>query len=213
MKKILIFSIALAGLTYAGCKKRDSYDVSTVQPESYPTITFTGSKFVSIPVGGTLPNISVSAYDSLYNEVCTVEQGELGVDVTTPGLYFQEFVARNSKGFQSTDVAYVAVTDIDPSFNLAGTYVRAATGYQVTVEEVANGLYSTSNFFGVVDLDAKAYFVQVGDTLIDMPTQPTDLGSLTVSNTFLRLDPDTSFGFVMQTITSNRTVRKFDKVN
>ena len=112
------------------------------------------------------------------------------------------------KGQKNLIFRVTKVTEINAAENCLHTDIGSIK-YDYLV--IATG--STSNFFGVVDLDAKAYFVQVGDTLIDMPTQPTDLGSLTVSNTFLRLDPDTSFGFVMQTITSNRTVRKFDKVN
>lgn len=217
MKKILIFSIALAGLTYAGCKKRDSYDVSTIQPEGYPTITFTGSKFVSIPVGGTVPAISVTAYDSLYKEVCQVQQGESGVDVNTPGLYFQEFETRNSKGFRSVDIAYVAVTNIPASVDLGGTYKRQGNNAEVHLTEVANGLYQTDNLFGTplgtpggsyID----AYFVQINDTTIAMPDQPTALGTLATSDAAVHMAPgDTTYRYKIFNLTSNNALRVFKK--
>jgi hypothetical protein len=202
MKKILIFSIALAGLTYAGCKKRDSYDVSTIKPESYPTITFTGSKFVSIPTGGTVPNIAATAYDSVYNEVCSVQQGESGVDVNTPGLYFQEYESTNSQGFRSVAIAYVAVTDVSPDVNLAGPYKRTANGAPVTVTKLANGLYSTNDVGGAPTLQVTAYFVHINDTIIDVPYQPTSVGTLGCYNAKLSMTPtDTSFSYVVDQAT------------
>jgi hypothetical protein len=214
MKKILILSLALGGLMYAGCKKRDSYDVSTTQVESYPTITFTGSKFVSIPLGGTVPAIAVTAYDSFYKEVCPVEVGESSVDNTTPGLYFQEFVSKNSNGFRSVAVAYVAVTDVPESANLAGLYKRAGNNAEVHLTEVANGLYETDNLFGSPPggTFATAYFVHVDDTTIAMPDQPTALGTLVTEDASLSMTPtDTSYSYKIFNLTSNNALRTFVK--
>ncbi len=217
MKKILILSIALGGLVFTGCKKRDSYNVSQLVVESHPVITFTGSKFVSIPVGGTVPPIAVTAYDSFYNEVCQVTVGESVIDNTTPGLYFQEFIAKNSKGFRSTAAAYVAVTDVPASADLSGVYKRAGNNAVVNLTKVANGLYQTDNLFGTPlgtpgGAYVNAYFVHINDSTIAMPDQPTDLGTLQTDDVGLHLAPgDTTYSYKIYNLTSNNALRTFKK--
>lgn len=211
MKKILI-AASLITIVFAACKKeRDN--ISTVQVVSRPTINLPGA-FFSIKTGGTLPNITGTSYDSFLNESYPVEiVGTEALDNSTPGLYIISAKATNKYGFYSNQNVYVAVTDIPESANLSGKYVRAATGVQVTVSELANGLYSISNFFGAAGLDANAYFVQVNDSTIDFPPQPTDLGDLVTSNARLSQKPgDTTLTWVLQTLTTNRAVRTFKKL-
>lgn len=215
MKKIIIACLAFSFLAYAGCRKRDTEEgVSMVVGASYPVITFTGSKFVSIPIGGTVPSIAASAYDSVLKESTVVAQGPSTVDVNTPGLYFQEFVTKNSNGYRATAVAYVAVTNVPESANLAGLYKRAGNNAEVHLTEVANGLYETDNLFGSPPggTFATAYFVHVNDTTIAMPDQPTSAGTLKTQDASLSMTPtDTSYSYKIFGITSNNVLRTFVK--
>lgn len=187
MKKLIIFSIMAVSM--AACRDRDN-TVSTVYPVSYPAISFTGSKFVSIPVGGTVPEISATAFDTFLNESCTVVQGPSTVDVNTPGLYFQEFVSKNSRGFRSTSIAYVAVTNVDEAQDLSGSYLCEARGGTANVRELANGLYETDNVGGNPTGPVAVYFVQLDDTTLLFPTQPTDAGEMGFSDVSLINEPD-----------------------
>jgi hypothetical protein len=215
MKKIIIALFAFSFLAYAGCRKRDTEEgVSMTVEASYPVITFTGSKFVSIPVGGTVPSIAATAFDSVLNENIAVQQGPSTVDVNTPGLYFQEFVAKNSNGYRVTAAAYVAVTNVPESANLAGLYKRTGNNAEVNLTEVANGLYETDNLFGSPPggTFATAYFVHVDDTTISMPEQPTSLGTLITDGASLHMAPgDTTYSYKIMTLTSNNVLRTFVK--
>lgn len=195
MKKILILLLALGGMIYSSCKKRDKYDVSTTEVVNFPTITFTGNRFVSIPVGGTVPSIAATAYDSFYNESCSVVMGELTVDVNTPGLYLQEFVSKNSKGFRATSAAYIAVTDIPESNDLSGTYKCVGRNGLAKVTEIANGLYKTDNVGGNPTGPVPVYFAQINDTTIDFPTQPTSAGDMSFRSVALSLGPPMSYEY------------------
>jgi hypothetical protein len=139
--------------------------------------------------------------------------GTEALDNSTPGLYVISAKATNKYGFYSKQNVYVAVTNVSPNVHLEGKYRRAASGYVVDVKRLAVGLYSVSNFFGVAGLDAEAYFAHLNDTTIVMPPQETALGRLETSNNKLRMVPgDTTISWVLQTITSNRTVRSFKKL-
>lgn len=193
MKKIIIALFAF-GFLYAGCRKRDTEEgVSTVYDATYPVITFTGSKFVSIPVGGTVPAIAATAYDSALNETTIVSQGPSTVDVNTPGLYTQEFVAKNSHGYRTTAVAYVAVTNVDESQDLSGAYECVGRGGIANVTELANGLYETDNVGGNPTGPVPVYFVQLSDTTIEFPTQPTEAGEMGFNE--VDFDPGVSYQY------------------
>lgn len=211
MKKILI-AASLVTIAFAACKKEKD-DISTVQNVSRPTISLPGA-FFSIKTGGTLPAITGTSYDSFLNESYPVEiVGTEALDNSTPGLYIISAKATNRYGFYTKQNVYVAVTDIPENANLSGTYVRAATGVEVEVNELANGLYSVSNFFGAAGLDADAYFAHINDSTINFPPQETALGLLETSNQKLRQRPgDTTLTWVLQTLTTNRAVRVFKKL-
>lgn len=197
MKKILILLLALGGMIYSSCKKRDKYDVSTVEVVNFPTITFTGNSFVSIPVGGTVPSIAATAYDSFYKENCAVIMGELTVDVNTPGLYLQEFVSKNSRGFRATAVAYIAVTDVAESNDLSGTYKCVGRNGLAKVTELANGLYKTDNVGGNPTGPVPVYFAQLNDTTIDFPTQPTSAGDMSFQSVKLSAGPPATYQYAI----------------
>lgn len=209
MKKIIIACVAFSFL-YAGCRKRDTEEgVSTVYTATYPVITFTGSKFVSIPVGGTVPSIAATAYDSALKENTVVMQGPSTVDVNTPGLYFQEFVTKNSHGYRATAVAYVAVTNIPESEDLSGAYKCVGRNGIANVTELANGLYETDNVGGNPTGPVPVYFVQLTSTEIEFPTQPTEAGSMGFTD--VELDPGVSYQYKVINPGYGTGLRVFEK--
>lgn len=211
MKKILILYVVLGGLIYSGCKKRDAENISETDVVSYPSFTFTGSKFVSIPVGGTVPPIAVTAYDSVYNEVCSVQAGESTVDNTMPGLYSQQFISKNSKGFVSTAIAFVAVTDVTESADLSGTYKCVGRNGLAQVTELANGLYQTDNVGGNPTGPVPVYFVQFDDTTIYFPTQPTAAGEMSFTEVALSLDNPVTYQYKVINPGYGTGLRVFEK--
>jgi hypothetical protein len=176
MKKYLIIPIVvLAGL--ASCKK-DKGKISQEVAVSFPTINFTGSKFVSIHVNDPVPAIAATAYDSLLNEIDSVSYDASVVDNTHPGLYVITFNAKNRYGFKSQDVAFIAVTNA--TGNLSGKYKRGSG--IANVVKVANGLYISDNVGGVASPKVAVYFAQLNDSMIDLPVQPTDGGLIGVGD-------------------------------
>jgi hypothetical protein len=208
MKRIILISLCIVSLV--SCRKRND-DASTVHDTSYPTITFTGQRYVSIPIGGTVPTISASAYDSVLNETCSVEQSESVIDVNTPGLYLQEFASRNSLGFRSTAVAYIAVTNVSPDIHLEGEYMRLENDAPVTVTRMANGLYQTNDVGGAPTLMVTAYFVHINDSTIDVPYQPTSAGTLGCTDAKLYLTPDTMYEYKVDNGSFGTSLRHFQK--
>jgi hypothetical protein len=180
MKKILIMMSCVALGTVACKKKYD--DVSKVVNVSYPTISFTGSKFYSVNVGAASPTIQATAYDSVLNESYTVDYDPSVIDVNTPGLYVVPMNARNKNGYVGSDVVYVAVTNIAPAIDLSGTYKRTSNNEPVHITEVANGLYETDDVGGAATLEVTAYFAQLNDSTLTLPEQPTEVGTLYAVN-------------------------------
>lgn len=210
MKKILIISIFIIA-AFANCKKKEN-TISQVVTVSYPTVTLTGGQFYSIPVGGNLPQISATAYDSFYHENETVSIDQGGLDNNTPGLYIVNAVAKNKYGFKGSASVYIAVTDIDSSINLAGAYVRTSNSVPVTIDRLARGLYVISDAGGI-GTDMPAYFVQVDDTSLVVPQQndPT-YGAFYCSDAKVNMAPgDTTISWVVQSPYFLDNVRTFQK--
>ena len=86
------------GLFLVACKKKYD-DVSHVVAVSSPTISFTGSKFYSISIGGTAPTIQATAFDSVLNESYPVDYDPSVIDPSTPGLYVVPLSAKNKNRF------------------------------------------------------------------------------------------------------------------
>jgi len=198
MKKILMISF-LAAVAFAGCKKKFS-TISKEVTVSYPTITFTGSQYISIPVGGTVPNASATAYDSTLHETETVlDSGS--VDVTTPGLYVRTAYAKNSNGYYASVSVYVAVTNISASVDMSGPYQRQSNKVIVNVTKLATGLFMTDNIGGVAPPSAfviPGIFVVVDDTTMILPNQNSPQGPIGTSNNTLNLNVPITYSYVVQ---------------
>lgn len=175
MKKIIIFSACIALL--ASCRKRDE-NVSTTEVYSTPTITLSGQQYYSIPVGGDVPVITATAYDSFYNEVCEVSYDASGIDNTTPGIYSVPMTAENHFRMIGRTSVYVAVTNIADSVDLSGEYLREATGGTANITKVATGLYETDNVGGNAGASTHAFFLQTAPDTMIVPDQPTTDGLL-----------------------------------
>lgn len=180
MKKLLVIPF-LAALAFAACKKKEN-TVSTLVTYSEPTITINGSQYYSIPVGGSLPTISATAYDSFYKQAYDVVIDQSTLDNTKAGLNIVYIKAKNKYGMIGTSAVYVAVTNISPTINLAGKYVRTSNNDTVNVTRLATGLYRTDNVGGVLPSSpafiVPAYFVQTRLDMIDLPFQETPLGTM-----------------------------------
>ncbi len=191
MKKILIFTGFLAVIA-ASCKKTPS-DPSITVTVAYPTITVTGAQYYSIPVNGTLPTISATAYDSFYNESVPVILDLSTLDATTPGLYAVTASAANKYGFVSNKTVYVGVTNEPASLDISGTYVRSGVATKVAyITKVATGMFLTSNVGGVDTVTqatsiVPAVFVVTSDSTIDFGSQLTNAGTLTANSESLML--------------------------
>ncbi|MFM2388143.1 MAG: hypothetical protein RL660_2900 [Bacteroidota bacterium] len=221
MKKIIIAIAAIVSIGFAACEKKrttDNVTVKTIAPH-FPTITLTGDQYYSIPVGGALPTISATAYDSTTNEVCTVLQSSSGLDNTTPGLYPVAMSAKNSDGYESSINAFVAVTNVPAAFDISGNYRRTAGQMGIAeVSKVKTGLYYSNNIFGVDPALAPGsmagfYFVHVDDSTIIIPDQETDFGTMVTANVSFQMNPgaDTFYTYSLKTLTSNAAIRKFVK--
>ncbi len=192
MKKIIIFSL-LMSVGFASCKK-DPGNPSLTVTVSYPTITLTGAQYYSIAVGGNLPSIAATAYDSFYRESDAVVMDLSSLDASTPGLYAVTASATNKYGFVGNKTVYVGVTNEPSTFDISGTYIRLATaGCVAHVTKVATGMFLTDNVGGVditvpsTGAAVPAVFVVTSDSTIDFGTQLTNAGTLSASSESLTL--------------------------
>lgn len=210
MKKLIIFG-ALIAVVAVSCKKRHEENVSQVVTPSTPTVTLTGEQFYSIPVGGTIPSISATAYDSTLMEVDPTTYDASVIDNTKPGLYVVPIVARNKNGYKGSTVVYVAVTNIPSTVDLSGNYLRS-TGAPVVITKVANGLYSTNDVGGAPTLQVEAFFAQLDETKLDFPVQPTSVGDLSCTNaTVSNVNGDTVLSWIVVNGNFGTSLRTFKK--
>ncbi|GAA4463899.1 hypothetical protein GCM10023093_13240 [Nemorincola caseinilytica] len=214
MKKIFAISV-LAALAIAGCKKKQG-SVSELHNYSTPTITLADGYYYSIPVNGLLPVIPATAYDSFYHADAVVVFDQSMLDVTKPGVYPVIATARNQYGMGNSDTLYVAVTDIDPTIDLAGTYLRVSTDDTVKVTRLANGLYRTSDVAGNGPADVThvvpAMFVQTSTTSLVMPVQESKFGTFYATNGVVSMTPDVTYQYILHNNAFAPVTRTFRKL-
>ena len=221
MKKIIVLSV-FAGLIFAGCKKNDAVPSTGSFTVSYPTITVSGNPYYSIAVGGSLPNITATAYDSFYRESTSVIVDQSTLDANTPGLYAVTISSKNKYGMTAYSTVYVGVTNISASLDLTGTYIRtvapANPNRVAHISKVANGMFLTDNGGGVDVTDAttgplvSAVFMVTDPTTIDFGTQLTSAGSWSAGNEALSLAVgDTTIAYSVVNSNFGTQVRTFVK--
>ncbi len=215
MKKLLVLSVC-AAFAITGCKKKEA-TISTLHNYSAPTIILPDGVYYSIPVGGLLPDIMATAYDSFYNEDATVILDQSKLDNTVPGAYTVTATAKNKYGMASSRTIYVAVTDVPALPNLAGKYLRIETDDTVTLTRLANGFYRTSDVGanGILDTTyvVPAYFVQTSDVALSMPVQSSAFGDLYGTDGFINMSgTDTTYEYVVRNNAFAPVVRIFKKI-
>jgi hypothetical protein len=212
MKKYkIILSMAVMAAVIYSCKKSTPEVVSKVVTASAPTITITGPEIFSIPVGGSLPTVQATAYDSVLGEACPITLDASGLDNSAPGLNFVAIKSSNKNGYISSKNVAVAVTNIASSWDLSGTYKRVSNGIPSICTKLANGFYQVSNVGGS-SLVVVGYFVQTEDAKIDFPLQSTSAGDMDCTGeTLVTLPGDTSYAWVVKNASFGPAVRTFAK--
>jgi hypothetical protein len=211
MKKLFISTLAIV-VFVAACKKKEN-QISKVAPVSAPTITFTSSQFISIPVGGTLPDIGITAYDSVLHEVDKVNDTG-AVDVNTEGLYVKTAYTRNSNGYTTTSAVYIAVTNISASTDISGTYVRLSNGQPINVTKMATGLYWIDNVGGVPppsDAIIPVAMAQLSDGSFIAPSQPSTEGAVSADDIQFTPGPPDTIRYIVDNPAFGASVRTFVK--
>jgi hypothetical protein len=201
MKKLLAIS-AFAALAMASCKKKET-TISELRQYSKPTIVLSEGRYYSIPVGGILPTIKATAYDSFYHEDATVLLDQSKLDNTVPGIYTVIVTAKNTLGMAATDTLWVAVTNIPSTIDLSGKYLRVETDDTMMVTRLANGFYHTSDAAGNGPADTTfvipAVFVQTSNTGLVMPVQNSKFGTFYGTNGFINMGAsDTTFEYTLR---------------
>jgi hypothetical protein len=147
----------------------------------YVVLTLKGAPIESVVEGDTYTDPGVDAKAN--GE--TVEYTTTGsVDVNTPGLYTLNYSSVNKDGFASSVSRTVVVitahetpgTDISGSYD----YVGSST-YTSTITKVAEGVYTTDNFWSGGTI-IPGTFVCLNGTNIIFPDQATAYGELTASS-------------------------------
>lgn len=219
MRKLLILSF-FAAIAYAGCKKKEDIN-SIVVTKSVPTVTVTGSRYVSIPVGGSFTPPNATAYDSFYKEKLSVVKDLGTLNNTVPGLYVVAYTAKNKYGYVGLTNVYVAVTDISDSLDLSGFYFRLGNANRVAfVTKLSRGMFMTSNVGGVDTGDATtgpivpAVFVVTKPDKFTFGSQVTPDGPLTSNSELLTMTvtpPDTTLAYAIKEASFGTQVRTFVK--
>lgn len=215
MKKTIFISM-MAALAVAGCKKKEA-TISTSHNYSVPVITMPGTMYYSIPVGGVLPVIEATAYDSFYHEDCAVVFDQTELDNTTPGVYVVTATAKNQYGMAASKKLLVAVTSISADINLAGIYRNDATDDTVNLTRLANGFYMTDDVAGNGAGDTShvvpAYFVHTAPAALVMPQQDSKFGTFYGTDGFVNLgSTDTTYEYVIHNAEFTPTIRVFRRI-
>jgi hypothetical protein len=213
MKKLLILTV-VAAVAFGACKKNQG-TVSTLHNYSTPTLVVSSGDYYSIPVGGALPVITATAYDSFYNEEATVVYDQSELDNTTEGVYPVVASARNQYGMTSKHTLYVAVTNVT-GVDLSGTYYRTETSDTVNVSTLANGLYRISDAVanGASDTMHRtpAYFVHTSTDKLLMPVQSTSYGPVSASEGMVSISTSTTISYILHNNMLAPVTRTFHKM-
>ena len=198
------------------CRNRETDEVSDVVPVIIPQITLKGAEYVSLGLNETYTDLGATMYDSLDNIRKDLEPVSNNIDVTTPGLYVVTFNYRNRHGFEKTTERYIAVTSVNPSIDLSGSYVRSANDAPVNVEKISTGLYKIDNVGGVIppsDAVLPVVMAMINDSVITIPSQsvPNGYGTLDCSEETIQFSPDTSFSYIVENSGFGAAVRTFIK--
>ncbi len=213
MKKLIIFTIALGLITFAGCKKRDTDDISTVVDVTHPSIELNGDKFITLPVGGSYTDEGAVATDDISGATSSIMAESSNLDPSTPGMYYMLYTTQNANGYITNVVRYIGVTAYNDAVDMSGTYVRTANGVEVEVSKVAPSMYKNADMGGAGLTDA-LYFVIINDTTIAAGPQFSESlnAEIQTASERLSLDDPFTFRYALGAPGYGTAVRIFQKV-
>jgi hypothetical protein len=182
MRNKYLLLAALSMLLVVSCEKKTD-DVSTIVDVSFPTITLNGSEVVRLSVGASYTEAGAKLTDDITGAVSDIDPVSDNVNTAQPGLYFVQYTAANSNGFETNAVRYVAVTNVTGTTDISDTYLRPATGENCVITKVAEGVYKVQNPGGAAGADGViVYFVETSPGVYLCPPQPTEVGTMSVNN-------------------------------
>ena len=170
-------------LLAASCKKETTDDVSSIVKVSYPTIELIGEPFQIVPLGGTYNEQGATLTDDITGESSTIQPTDGSVNTSEPGLYVLSYSASNANGFETVASRVVAVPGTSSGIDWSGNYLRTLTGITATVTKLEDGVYEVLNPGGAgVGTGTIVYFVEVSPDVFVAPPQPTDAGTMEVTD-------------------------------
>jgi hypothetical protein len=207
--------IVVAIFATVSCKKKTAEDVSEIVDVSYPEVTITGPQFVSIPIGGTFSDQGSSGKDAATGELSLQPMSVTNnIDATTPGFYTVAYTYKNKYGYITVGTRFVLVTDISPTQDISGVYLRGSSG-TANVTKIATGLYKTDNVGGVPlpaseDFRGTAYFGFTDSTTVELPVQNSpELGPVGARAGLYKSDSvSTTLSWIMTNGPFNTTVTR-----
>ena len=162
MKKNILYLImfALVAISFTSCDK-ESEDKSSIV--DYPKITILGDVFYISPQGSTYtdPGCRVTYQGADYTSKVVVS-GLEDIDVNTAGLYYVTYTAVSPDGYRWSETRTVAVCDPNITTDLSGDWTLQTGSYRnydnggevgfeeygITIQQLAPGIFSVSDFFG-----------------------------------------------------------------
>lgn len=212
--KFIILLLALASLlALEACEKDTTANVSKVF--TVPVITVNGEKAISIPVGGSFTDEGAK-YIGETGEETTLQATSSNVNTNEPGLYVVRYKKTSESGIYETEgERVVVVSSVNNPIDYSGIYLRPATGVNVYITKVANGLYRVQNPGGFGGAPGtNIYFAEIAPNTFVAPTQLTEEGEMEVTEINFILDAGAPIGATWRVLNDNygTGLRTFEKV-
>ncbi len=210
MKKIFaILTITILAVT--ACRK----DKTVSHVVTVPTVKVNGDKFITINVGGTVPEDAGATIinDEALSGGNSIMASENNVDVNTPGIYYMLYQTQTKNGYTVGAARYIAVTNYTDAEDLSGTYIRTANDAPVEVTRKSRALYE-NNDMGGAGLSDAIYFAVINDsTIVAGPEYSETIGTvIDTKNAELHIESgNTYFQYILIAPGYGTALRKFVK--
>jgi len=173
--------VAAVSLILGSCRKyspvENDQQVGISKITYYATITLNGDSYMSVAKGETFTDPGATATANGQDLPVTASGT---VNTNTVGIYTITYSALNKDGFPATNKRTVGVIPAHevPGTDISGTYYYIATPTATsTVAKVAEGFYTTTNFYSGSTTIPGVFFCSDGAT-ITIPNQSTPYGGL-----------------------------------
>lgn len=175
--------VFISVVVMAGCKKTTENVTTKVVEPHFPTIALNGQEIIHVPLNGSYEETGAVGKDDQTGDTTNLEPISNDVDFSTAGLYTVQYLTKNSDGYETSATRYIAVTSVVDPVDYSGTYLRPATGVDVIVTKVDNGVYKVENPGGAGSgTGVIVYFVETTPGVFVCPPQPTEAGSFAVTD-------------------------------